>query len=127
MISKKYRMPLTGNFFYFDFDKAIREMIPAEYFKTSQVCLDIKDRVGKLIYENDIVNYFIPCFEGYKINPIHNHVVKFINLCWGLSPVYPSELHPDDRNWKPFYDPEEDTIIDLNYLLIVGNTLDIPT
>lgn len=44
----------------------------------------------------------------------------------GFEPVFPEQVHPDDRKWEPFYREEGNHIWNPHYFRVIGNIHDNP-
>jgi len=86
--------------------------------------IGLTDKKGKKIYQGDICKHVILRREA-TVNPLVTLtvIVQQRYGCWGYLPTHPTLVHPDDREWKPFYQDEE---LDLDYFEVIGNIHEHP-
>lgn len=85
------------------------------------------DRHGKEIYEGDVCKFVI-LPEQEKVNPAKAllYVIQWKNACFGFKPLLPDLVHPDDKEWCPFWDDESGEMWHERYFEIIGNIIDSP-
>lgn len=92
------------------------EVIP----ETVGQCTGIPDGNNRKMYDGDIC-----CFSIFGID---STIVK-ISYRYGtpgFEPVFPEQVHPDDRRWNSFYKDEEDDLWNPHYFRVIGNIHDNP-
>lgn len=93
------------------------EVIP----ETVGRCTGIPDRNNRKMYDGDLC-----CFS---IFPGRDDTLVKISYRYGTpgyEPVFPEQVHPDDREWKSFYRHEEREMISPHYFRVIGNIHDNP-
>jgi uncharacterized phage protein (TIGR01671 family) len=75
----------------------------------------LHDKNDNPIFEGDIVRYFIPIPHIPRSSFKDGHIVKFKRGRFGILPIHPHYLHPDDRKFQSLF------TIRKEYLEIEGN------
>ncbi len=87
------------------------------------------DKNGKMIFDGDVCKFFIPISDSYPDpGPIPKslHIIEERNAAWGFCPMFPELVHPDDREWKPFWNQDNKDMWSTDYFEVVGNIHENP-
>lgn len=98
-------------------DFEFEEVLP----ETVGRCTGIPDGNNRKMYDGDLC-----CFS---IFPGRDDTLVKISYRYGTpgyEPVFPEQVHPDDREWKSFYRHEEREMISPHYFRVIGNIHDNP-
>lgn len=88
---------------------------------------DLQDKNKTDLYGDDIVNFIVPVGNLVRIPHLSDrYLIKYKNACYGFVPVFPELVHPDDREWQPFYRHEDGEMWDLDYFERIGTIYENP-
>lgn len=78
------------------------------------------DKNGKKIFEGDICDFSILGRDHTLVE------ISIQHGCAGFEPLDYDSVHPDDQEWKSFWDNEEHYMWNTNYFTVIGNIHDNP-
>ena len=80
----------------------------------------LTDKNGKKIFEGDICDLSILGRDHALVE------ISIQHGCVGFEPLDYDSVHPDDQEWKSFWDNEERYMWNTNYFTVIGNIHDNP-
>jgi len=86
----------------------------------------LKDKNNKEIYEGDVVK-LQHWDDELKYRPLEAllYIVEFKYGCFGFTPLHPELVHPDDVEWRPFYDSCDKELWNMKYFEVIGNVYEL--
>ena len=87
------------------------EVIP----ETVGQCTGIPDGNNRKMYDGDICCFSIFGTDSTLVKISYRYGTP------GFEPVFPEQVHPDDRRWKSFYRDEDDVVWNPHYFRVIGN------
>ena len=80
----------------------------------------------KEIYEGDVLK-LQHWDDELKYRPLEAllYIVEFRYGCFGFRPLHPELVHPDDVEWRPFYDSCDKELWNMKHFEVVGNIYEL--